>query len=142
MINLMYYSTATNMYSVEDLIFLEKQCIEGNTPLGITGILLYNKGCIMQILEGEKDFVESTFDKIKIDIRHTDVFLLNSYPIDQRSYKDWSMQFKVISDENWSKLKDFVKINNMEGGIYPVRTPMNLKLISLISTFINIDLAA
>ena len=138
----MYYSTATNTYSIEDFILLEKQCLEGNTPLGITGILLYNKGCIMQILEGEKELVESIFDKIKIDIRHTDVFLFNSYEIDQRSYKDWSMQFKVISDENWSKLKDFVKINNMEGGIYPVRTPMNLKLISLISTFINIDLAA
>ena len=55
MINLMYYSTATNMYSVEDLIFLEKQCIEGNTPLGVTGILLYNRGCIKEFKRVRKN---------------------------------------------------------------------------------------
>ena len=49
----MYYSTSTNMYTIENLALLEKQCIEGNTPLDITGILLYNKGYIMQILEEE-----------------------------------------------------------------------------------------
>ena len=136
----MYYSTAINIYSTEDLILLQKQCIQGNSPLGITGILLYNKGSIMQILEGEPAAVESIFEKIRIDDRHTDVYQLDSYHITERSYKDWSMQFKVISDLNWSKLEDFIKVENIIGGIHPKRTAMNIRLIMLIDTFINIDL--
>lgn len=141
MITLLYYSTATNGFSTEKLILLEKQCIEGNKPVGITGILLYNKGSIMQILEGDAVVVEHIFDKIKIDKRHTDVYQLNSYVITERSYSEWSMLFKVISDNNWCKLKDFIKINNIDGGIYPSRTHMNLRLIQLIDSFININTA-
>ena len=140
MINLIYYSTAVTMYSIQDLILLEKQCVEGNESRGITGILLYNKGCIMQILEGETSDVNCIFNRIKKDKRHTDVYEINSYEISNRNYTEWSMQFKIISDQNWCKVKDFVKVNNMDGGIYPIRTPMNLRLISLISTFVNIDI--
>ena len=140
MITLIYYSTAINMFSIEDFILLQKQCVEGNIPLGITGILLYNKGSIMQILEGEATAVESLFEKIKIDKRHEDVYRLNSYAISQRSYKDWSMQFKVISDQNWSKLENVIKVDNVEGGIHPIRTSLNIRLVMLIDTFINIGL--
>ena len=142
MITLIYYSTVTNMFSTEDFILLQKQCIEGNIPLGITGILLYNKGSIMQILEGEANAVEPLFEKIKIDKRHEDVYQLNSYAISQRSYKDWSMQFKIISDQNWSKLENFIKVDNVEDSIHPVRTSTNVRLVMLIDTFINIDLDA
>ena len=140
MITLIYYSTATAMFSTDDLILLQKQCVKGNIPLGITGILLYNKGSIMQILEGEANVVEPLFEKIKIDKRHEDVYQLNNYTITERSYKDWSMQFKVISDQNWSKLENFIKVDNVEGGIHPVRTSTNIRLVMLIDTFINIAL--
>ena len=142
MITLIYYSTAINMFSTEDFILLQKQCIEGNIPFGITGILLYNKGSIMQILEGEATSVEPLFEKIKIDKRHEDVYQLNSYAISERSYKDWSMQFKVISDQNWSKLENFIKVDNVEDSIHPIRTSLNIRLVMLIDTFVNIGLDA
>ena len=96
----------------------------------------------MQILEGEAALVEPLFEKIKIDKRHEDVYQLNSYAISERSYKDWSMQFKVISDQNWSKLENFIKVDNVEDSIHPIRTSLNIRLVMLIDTFVNIGLDA
>ena len=79
--------------STEDLLFLLEQSREKNRRIGITGILLYKDGNIMQMIEGEKQVVLELFETIKKDRRHKDVFQVIAGDIQQRNFENWSMGF-------------------------------------------------
>ena len=64
-----------------------------NARDGITGGLLFSAGCFAQVLEGPLDAVESAFERIQCDERHSDVTVLQSEPIAARDFPDWSMAF-------------------------------------------------
>jgi hypothetical protein len=57
----------------------------------ITGALLYSGGYFCQILEGDPDTLEATFDRIQSDPRHTACRLVFFEPVDQRDFNGWSM---------------------------------------------------
>jgi hypothetical protein len=64
-----------------------------NARDGITGGLLFSEGCFAQVLEGPLDAVESAFERIQCDERHSDVTVLQSRPIATRDFPEWSMAF-------------------------------------------------
>ena len=64
-----------------------------NARDGITGGLLFSEGCFAQVLEGPLDAIESAFERIQCDERHSDVTVLQSGPIATRDFPDWSMAF-------------------------------------------------
>ena len=64
-----------------------------NARDGITGGLLFSKGCFAQVLEGPSQTVEETFERIQCDRRHNDVVVLEAGPITARLFPDWSMAF-------------------------------------------------
>ncbi|WP_298956969.1 BLUF domain-containing protein [uncultured Methylobacterium sp.] len=64
-----------------------------NGPAGITGALLFNGGAFAQVLEGPRDAVELTFERIQRDLRHGEVTVLQCGPAESRGFPDWSMAF-------------------------------------------------
>lgn len=66
---------------------------KNNAPAEITGALMFNAGCFAQVLEGRREVIESTFERIQQDDRHGDVSLLAFEPIAERIFGDWSMGF-------------------------------------------------
>ncbi len=64
-----------------------------NARVGVTGGLLYSDGCFAQVLEGPMDCVETVFERIQCDPRHSDVTVLQATPVDRRDFPDWSMAF-------------------------------------------------
>ncbi len=70
-----------------------------NARDGITGGLLFSQGCFAQVLEGPLDAVETTFERIQCDEHHSDVAVLQSGPIEQRDFPDWSMAFTGAADQ-------------------------------------------
>ena len=64
-----------------------------NARDGITGGLLFSEGCFAQVLEGPLDAIESAFERIQCDERHSDVTVLQSGPIATRDFPDWTMAF-------------------------------------------------
>ena len=64
-----------------------------NAATGITGALMYNGGCFAQVLEGEHDALQDTFERIQCDERHDEVRLLGLDPIAGRGFGDWSMAY-------------------------------------------------
>lgn len=64
-----------------------------NARDGVTGGLLFSKGCFAQVLEGPLDAVEATFERIQCDARHSEVIVLQTGPITKRDFPDWSMAF-------------------------------------------------
>ena len=57
----------------------------------VTGFLVFDGTTFLQILEGERKDVISTYDRIKQDQRHKDVNLLEMVDIPERQFADWNM---------------------------------------------------
>jgi hypothetical protein len=64
-----------------------------NKEDNLTGALLFTGGGFAQVLEGRREVVESTFERIATDPRHADVTVLSFTPTPQRSFPDWPMRF-------------------------------------------------
>jgi hypothetical protein len=64
-----------------------------NKDDNLTGALLFTGGGFAQVLEGRREVVERTFERIAADRRHTDVTVLSFTPTPQRSFPDWPMGF-------------------------------------------------
>ncbi|MBL6082223.1 BLUF domain-containing protein [Belnapia sp. T18] len=70
-----------------------------NTVAEVTGALLFNGRCFAQILEGPLDAVETTFERIQRDQRHSDITVLELTPVTLRSFATWSMAFAGKPEE-------------------------------------------
>jgi blue light- and temperature-responsive anti-repressor len=64
-----------------------------NKADNVTGALLFTVSGFAQVLEGYREVVERTFERIGSDPRHADVTVLAFTPTERRSFPDWSMGF-------------------------------------------------
>jgi hypothetical protein len=64
-----------------------------NKADNVTGALLFTASGFAQVLEGPRDIVERTFERISADPRHADVTILTFTPTERRSFPDWPMGF-------------------------------------------------
>ena len=81
-----------------------------NPKLGITGVLLFDNGKFLQILEGEQFHLDALMENIKRDKRHNNIQLLVDAPISNRELENWNMEaFDITntSEKDWELLKDF-----------------------------------
>ncbi|MET0953662.1 MAG: BLUF domain-containing protein [Aeromicrobium sp.] len=97
LLSLTYVSSATELLAMPELLHMLAAIRPRNETLGLSGLLLYSGGNIIQVLEGPEDAVESTFRAIMDDPRHKDVIVMLRDPIEQRAFPDWSMGFRTIS---------------------------------------------
>lgn len=68
-----------------------------NVRVGVTGALMFNRGCFAQVLEGSQRAVETTFERIQQDDRHGDVSLLSFGAVEARGFPNWSMAYVSAS---------------------------------------------
>jgi hypothetical protein len=59
-------------------------------------MLLYLNGSFMQVLEGEEAAVDETYSRIRQDPRHAGCIVIDRWPIEKRSFSQWSMGFKCL----------------------------------------------
>jgi FAD-dependent sensor of blue light len=90
---LIYSSTATKEFSEAHLSFLLLNARQNNQSLGVTGILLYDAGSFLQVLEGEGATIEALYRRISRDPRHAHVSKLLTREINAREFGEWSMGF-------------------------------------------------
>ena len=64
-----------------------------NSKKGLSGALLFTATGFAQVLEGPLDAIETTFERIQVDLRHADVTVLSLQPVERRSFAAWSMAF-------------------------------------------------
>ena len=94
---LVYISRAKDGLEESDLREILQVSRSNNTGTDISGMLLYKQGEFMQALEGKRQSVESLFERISQDERHSDVLVLARKEIPQRNFDGWSMGFENIS---------------------------------------------
>jgi hypothetical protein len=71
-----------------------------NAANGVTGALLSTASGFAQVLEGPRDIVEKTLERIGADRRHSDVTVLSFTPTERRCFPDWPMGFCGPATEN------------------------------------------
>ena len=106
-LTLTYTSSATDLMSVTQLVELIEQIRPKNERLGVTGLLLYSGGNVIQTLEGTSYVVDAVFDAIRADARHGDVRVVDRRLVDERSFSTWSMGFRNVSAREVADLQDF-----------------------------------
>lgn len=102
LLQLAYVSSAVPLLTTDDLSQILARGRDKNRRLGITGLLLYKAGNILQVLEGEAEAVLRLFNSILNDPRHTGVIKLYTKPIATRDFAAWSMahgEFPDVSRE-------------------------------------------
>lgn len=93
---LLYSSAAAKKMSAAELVRLLEQARAKNARLGITGLLVYHNREFMQLLEGERDEVQSLWQTIRFDDRHTSVRVIYEGPIEERGFASWRMGFRNL----------------------------------------------
>lgn len=73
-------------------------CERHNRRSGITGVLVYDRGRFIQMLEGPQAAVDRIYARICEDTRHTEVTVLLKEPANERLFDDWAMAFANASE--------------------------------------------
>lgn len=90
---LAYASSSTYLMSNDDLEVLLSQSRKKNVESDITGILLYQDGNFLQLLEGPEKAVNDTYARIDRDRRHKGLIPLLRRSFPNRSFAGWSMGY-------------------------------------------------
>jgi hypothetical protein len=112
MFHLVYVSSAVKPFSKSDLLALLVKSRENNDKQGVSGMLLYKDGNFMQLLEGEETVVRNLFEVITQDSRHRGTIVLLEEQISEPSFRDWSMGFRDLADENLNAVAGYTRIMN------------------------------
>ncbi|MEW5904939.1 MAG: ABC transporter substrate-binding protein [Pseudomonadota bacterium] len=94
---LIYVSVATGTVDEAALAEIVRSAQQYNQENGITGCLLYQDGCFMQMLEGSRENVQRLMAFIQADTRHRDLRIVIEGEEARRVFLDWSLQFRDVS---------------------------------------------
>jgi hypothetical protein len=97
--HLLYISEQSPIFTSLDMKVILEKSHHNNPKYGLTGILIKNGPFFIQLLEGKKESVLKTYDKISLDLRHTKVRTLMTTMDSLRIFPDWSMGFVEGSTE-------------------------------------------
>ena len=94
MIQLCYISTARPTVTAAEVDQILAVSRVNNQRVGVTGMMLFNGKRFLQLLEGEREAVNATYDRIKRDPRHYALVKLSERGIDDREFGRWDMAFE------------------------------------------------
>jgi len=134
LIHIVYVSFAQKALSEEELKNLLQEIRGKNAEQGVTGLLLYNDGAFIQVIEGNEAVINRVFNSISKDNRHTNVVKLLEEPIDQRAFPDWSMGFRQISEEQSSSIPGFSDFMHHKNPVQTIRNSTE-QVIYLLNSF-------
>ena len=84
-----------------------ESAVRHNREDGITGMLLYSGGNFLQVLEGSRDRVHATYERICRDPRHGSIMLLTEEEVPERHFADWSMGYRQLGPEDVARFPEY-----------------------------------
>ena len=98
-ISITYVSPAVAQFSETTLLHLVDQSQKINERLGITGILAYPDGNLMQAIEDAELPSFALHERVRRDVRHRDVTTVHHQPIKLCEFEGWSMAYTSCRQE-------------------------------------------
>ena len=94
--SIVYYSSAVQAMSAEELAALEQECALNDGHVHITGMLLHKSGEFLQVLEGPKGVIGDMYARILVDPRHTIAGKISDRTIGRREFEGPTLRFKNL----------------------------------------------
>jgi hypothetical protein len=88
---MLYVSTATGPITTAVTGTILRSAKAHNAANGITGVLCQGRGVYLQVLEGERNQIDTLYARIVQDKRHHNVVLRQQADINRRRYGHWAM---------------------------------------------------
>jgi len=104
---LVYISASSGEETEEELEAILRRSRDTNRNRGITGMLLYFEGHIMQILEGPVEAVDKLYQRISQDSRHQNVTLMYEGKLEERLFPEFSMGYKPLRSVEFTSIGSF-----------------------------------
>ena len=107
MIQLTYISSVTPGCTVDldDLLRISRR---NNAMSGLTGLLIFDGKRFLQTIEGEREALQRTYERIKNDARHRALVTLSAKPIASRQFGDWAMGSERVTQREGGDLSTIV----------------------------------
>jgi len=102
LVRLLYVSRAVDKDSAKAIESILETSRSQNMGNGITGVLCYGGGVFLQAIEGGRNAVNTLYNHIASDKRHTNVVLLHYEEISERRFGGWTMGQVNLSKLNTS----------------------------------------
>ena len=134
--HLVYQSVATTFLDEPALGQILARSRAWNSSHGLTGVLLFSAGDIMQVLEGSREEVQYIFGRISLDARHANVVKLADGSIARRQFEQWSMGFKAVEPEAYARLHGYVDPTH---GLPPPAAGVDRNLYEVLAAFVSED---
>jgi hypothetical protein len=94
--SIVFYSTVVEPMSEESLAVLGRECVENDSHVGITGMLLHKNGDFLQVIEGSIPVIRDMYARIVADPRHTNIRKISDRTIAHREFDGPSLGFKNL----------------------------------------------
>ena len=104
---LLYISAAVHEFTEADLTVLLEKARLNNESMGVSGMLLYHEGSFIQALEGDEQAVNTLYNKIAEDKRHTETYVMFKGKVTERDFEGWSMGFYRSNQSSAENLEGF-----------------------------------
>lgn len=127
---IIYISNAVKLFDERHLNKLFYQSFQNNIHKKITGILLYNEGTFIQILEGRQEALNNLFKIIHHDKRHNNITKILDRRIGERLFKKYRTGFNTLNNyRQMDGLETFLSKCNNSSHAHVV--------LALLSPFLN-----
>ena len=113
LVQVVYGSSTPRPLSPDELLDILRVSRRNNAAVGVTGVLLYSGGNVMQVLEGPEAAVDEVYGRVARDPRHRGVLQLIRGPVAERSFPDWSMGFhhdETLSGEDRAGVRSLLDL--------------------------------
>ena len=114
LVELIYTSLSRAQNENEDVRDILASSERNNATNSVTGLLLFDGGRYIQILEGEREKVETLFGIISEDARHHNLELLHKGDIASRSFQTWRMAYETLPKGLLEELAENMAVFSLE----------------------------
>lgn len=121
---IVYFSRVIEPFELGPLL---EQSRRNNARWGITGVLLYVRGSIIQVLEGEDQALATLYGRIKADPRHHQVERILHRPLTERLFTTWNMGYVTITHSELEQVHAAGVLT--QGGSTALEEPLVLRII-------------
>ncbi len=124
-----YFSSAVQTTTQQIVVDIVNFSRVKNARLGITGVLLYINGHIVQVLEGQQQAVEDLYNSIQADPRHTDVRTVIHRPISQRLFSQWYMGYETLTTQQYEEVRDIIALDPRQESAWDIDQPVVVRML-------------
>jgi len=98
--SIIYKSRCTSAADLDMVNSILASSTRNNAANGVTGVLVATKTHFLQVLEGEFEILNDTFQRISSDTRHEKIQVISFTEIQERRFSQWAMHGIGLFDLN------------------------------------------